>query len=642
MPHFAWYLKRLRVMSGREILHRLGQQLAVFALLARYRMGMLPPGQSTVRSDRLRFCMAGEAQVPSPAFDIPALRQAAPGLLAGEIPVCGRPWRWKHEPEIWHRAPDTGRLWPKRFFAGIAYRDGNPNGDVRQLWEPARLQQLVDLAVIARIGTADDRRRALRMVCTQLQSWVEDNPPLTGAHYISAMECALRLIAVCHSLDMIRDQIPDRPTWNALAVMVSTHAPLIAQRLSLHSATGNHTIAEAAGLVYAGVLFPELNGARQWLSTGHAILERESQRQVLPDGGGAEQALSYHLFNIQLLSLVRALLDHHGRTVSPTITDAVDQGWRFLSAMGLSEGRLPLIGDSDDGHALSRHSAFAECAADPVPNARTFGHTGCTVARIASSPPLRLLFDHGPLGMPPAYGHGHADALSVVLAAGDEDILVDTGTYTYTGDQHWRRFFRGTGAHNTVTVDGQDQATQEACFLWSRPYRARLIASETGDAGHGRLLADHDGYRHMSVRHVRGVAWLHDRWLLIWDGLFGNGRHQLDLNWHLARPPTWRDERVFELAATGETLEIRCEGGDLTAHRGEHDPIIGWRSRSYGTREPITTVRLSYYGSLPHSFLTLIRLPGGNRSEGALQDDLTWMTEQSREGRNASTSLESR
>ncbi len=45
-----------------------------------------------------------------------------------------------------------------------------------------------------------------------------------------------------------------------------------------------------------------------------------------------------------------------------------------------------------------------------------------------------------------------------------EEILVDAGTYTYVEPQ-WRDWFRATAAHNTVRIDGRDQAVAAGpCF----------------------------------------------------------------------------------------------------------------------------------------------------------------------------------
>jgi hypothetical protein len=613
----AWYLKRLRVMSAREVLHRAGRQAALLPLLLDRRRGATAAPAATA----VAFCRAGATQLPLPPFDLPALRRAAPQLLEARLRVAGHDWHWQAAADPWHRAPDSGRLWPRRFFARIPYREGNPTGDIRQLWEPARLQHLVDLALLAREGWPERRAEAVDLILGQFRSWVADNPPLVGPHYISAMECALRLIAVCHSLDLIREDV-STSDWEALIGVIASHAPLIARRLSLHSSTGNHTAAEAAGLVYAGLLFPEFTNAATWHRTGLSLLERVAADQILSDGGGAEQAIDYHRFNVQLLALVRTLQESHQRPVPAALAAAVDRGGAFLAAM-----KGTGIGDGDGGQALSRHMKPPGGRPQPAPAVRLFDRSGYTVARVGDASALMLTFDHGPLGMAPSFGHGHADALAVLLHAGAQPIFTDTGTYAYAGAPDWRRYFRGTGAHNTVRVDGQDQARQEAGFLWSQPYRAGLVAAEFDGGASGRVLAEHDGYRHLGVRHLRAVAWTTDQWLLIWDGLFGDGCHRLELHWHLAAAPVWHGSDRFRLASAAGALECRCEGGDITELSASTAPTAGWHAPAYGVLEPLTTLRIDYNGPLPHHYTTLIRLPGGNRADRHLREALAWITE---------------
>jgi len=643
----VWYIKRLRVMGPLEIMHRMGQQMTLIALLVQYRLGIPGPVRQLRDPTALRFCAARSLQLPLLRFNLASLQLAAPALLRGEVPVFGQAWQWQDRAGIWHQAPDTQRQWPQIFFAGIAYREGNPHGDIRKLWEPARLQHLLDLAVIARSSAGTGRKQAVNLVQRQLASWVADNPPLTGAHYVCAMECALRLIALCHALDLLRKDLQQEVApWAGICHVVSSHAPLIARRLSLHSSTGNHTTAEAAALVYAGVLFSELKGAGHWLSTGLAILESLSESQVLEDGGGVEQALTYHNFNIQLFGLVNGLLSHHGRYVPCAIVSAVQRGNRFLAAMAAGDGTLPAIGDSDGGCALSRHLLPLEApgqqgqqmpagqpdAMQQSPN-RTFRDSGYTLARINTRPDIRLIFDHGALGMPPSCGHGHADSLSLTLSLGNRDILLDTGTYTYTGDQRWRRYFRGTSAHNTVTVNNTDQASQQACFLWARPFRSRVLAADISDPRYGRIMAAHDGYSPQGVRHIRSLTWKQGQWLLIRDDLLGEGTHRLDLHWHLGVEPGQTEPGLFELTTPVARLTMQCTGGAITTHRGERFPLLGWRSPAYGEVEPCTTIRLRHEGALPHTFTTLIRLPAESEAvtgDQSIEEALTWIAEQTR------------
>ena len=84
------------------------------------------------------------------------------------------------------------------------------------------------------------------------------------------------------------------------------------------------------------------------------------------------------------------------------------------------------------------------------------------------------LADAGELGYLSIAAHGHADALSFTLAVGDEQLLVDPGTYTYHLDPEARAYFRGTRAHNTITLDGQDQSVAAGPFLWTHRARAAM------------------------------------------------------------------------------------------------------------------------------------------------------------------------
>ncbi|MCG3117426.1 MAG: heparinase II/III family protein [Candidatus Manganitrophus sp. SA1] len=621
MANLKWMVKRLRVMGPTEIAHRIGEQWTLKMMAARYRMGRGGIVSSEREFSRFEFCRGTAPKLPTLPIKMTDPEEID-RLLSGKIKIGDWFWQWRPEGAVWHEAPDTGKIWPRLFFGSISYRPGNQYGDIRIAWEPSRLQQLVGLGLLSKEASPEVGRQAADLLEAQFLSWIEANPFLTGIHYISAMECGLRLIAACHALDLVRDRLRDpESVWFALIRLIEEHASLIEKRLSVHSSVGNHTLAEAAGLIYAGVLFPEMRGADRWRGRGLSLLEKEADHQILPDGGGVEQAFHYLRFGVDLYQLVFALLIHQAQPIPPALREATQRGRRFLGAVADTKGRVPSIGDSDDGHALSPSLRFG--SEEGIREGLTsFNEAGYSLIRSGQAV---LRFDHGSLGMPPLCGHGHADALSVTLRIGENEFLIDPGTYSYA-DLKWRAYFRGTAAHNTVVVDRQDQAIQEAPFIWSNPFDAKVVQREALDGGGIRLLASHQGYARSGVTHWRAVFFEPPGSWLIWDFLAGAGKHLLDLYWHLGVEPS-RTGDFFRLSDSTQIVSLSAEGGALSLHRGETDPILGWRAPVYGSKEPITTIRVRHEGTLPHSFLTRIALGPVPTTDHAMTEALAALKE---------------
>lgn len=614
-------------MQPAELVPRIGDLLTLKKMQCRHFMASGWAADASVNIRRHTFCVAKTSQLP----ELPWFFEPSPNeineLLDGKSNALGFEWRWRPQESIWHQAPDTNNVWPKKFFGAVNYREGNPYGDVRVAWEPSRLQQLIALALLAR-KRPDLERQTVALIEQQFLSWIDGNPPLTGIHYISAMECALRIVVVCNALDMVRDKLNDpERVWRALLQMVDSHARLIEKRLSLYSSVGNHTMAECAGLIYAGILFPELDGAERWKILGLSIMEGEMDHQILRDGGGAEQAFWYQLSVLDLCGLVLELLKQRKEKISTHFEAAIIRGRKFLCAFSDTPDRLPGIGDSDSAFAFSPHLRLTWSEAESVDNVVSFTDAGYTLIRRHNSEELRLLFDHGPLGMAPSHAHGHADALSIALSVGGRSLLIDPGTYAYTGAPEWRTYFRGSRAHNTVSVDGHDQAKQETAFLWSQPFNTELVKSEKLADGGVRLLARHDGYRDAGVTHWRGIVYHPGGAILVWDFLDGNGIHDLELNWHLGIDPVEK-EGGAELSGLPPPFRMDIQGGIISLRRGELRPICGWKSVMYGLKEPITTVQSKYSGALPHEFVTRIgwneNLDGGHSFEEELSALRQW------------------
>ena len=212
--------------------------------------------------------------------------------------------------------------------------------------------------------------------------------------------------------------------------------------------------------------------------------------------------------------------------------------------------------------------------------------------------------------MAPLYNHGHADALSITLTKDGRAIFVDPGTYRYNGVPEWRSYFRGTRAHNTVAIDGMDQAVQETGFIWSRPYKSELLSViEHGDRV--SIEATHDGYSRLKehVKHKRSVLFFEKTNFRIKDTFSGEGIHDFELNYHLHPDAlVTKNGGWWLIDCQGTKVFIRLEGEcDFLFVRGQEDPLLGWYSSSYGEKRKSGVLSYKKIGSVNEvSFFTEI------------------------------------
>lgn len=471
--------------------------------------------------------------------------------------------------------------------------------DIRSLWEPARLQHVTNLLMAQHQPHFRGRVSAIQNSAKEaLFGWLRENPFPSGIYYSCAMECGLRIPVLLRALLELPNL--DAMDRSRLLQALFEHGSLIRNKLSLFSSLGNHTVAESLGLIMAGRVFAESRAGRDWLKTGTGLLEQECEHQILADGGPAEQSLSYHRMVLDLYWLAVHFLEMNRIHDLTGLKPRLLAGESFLQAMG---DPLPSIGDSDDGHAVApganpvRPAQTATLATDS-PDLTTFPDTGMTVVRLPSH--IRLTFDHGPLGMAPLFNHGHADALSITLYRARLPFLVDSGTYRYNGNPIFRAYFKGTLAHNTISIDGQDQARQVTGFIWDKPYWIQSSSDRPND-GSIRLTACHNGYTRLRepVHHSRTLFIPGDfMGVVVQDEFSGKGNHTFDIHYHLHPDVevTGPDkDGWYTLRNHEERIFINVCQVDLKMIAGGTEPVLGWYSPAYGVleRTPVLHGRLS-------------------------------------------------
>jgi uncharacterized heparinase superfamily protein len=648
LEKLRWYRYRLAAMSVPEIGHRLGESIRR-------------------QSDRY-FFTATAAEEAKSGMEVPVLPGLREGLELWGVPeellgeweeslrqldngyyqMLGVTWPANQENTDWHLDPVSGRSWPgDRYCFDINFRHCGDFGDVKYVWELNRLQLLQPVAALA--CKRHDPAIAERCL-VWLDRWIEQNPPYRGLGWSSGIELTMRVVSLLVVTTLLGEWL-DEPRRIRLLGCFEAHGRWLHRYPSRFSSGNNHLVAEGLGLFLIGALAPSLPGATGWRAEGWQILQESAWTQLYTDGVGVEQTPSYTAVVLEMLLIGYQVAESLGTIVPAICRERLVRGGEYLRWFLDAAGNHPHIGDDDEAQCLDVHRpnqtpvrSVLGCLAAvanrgdlvppglqphlrqalfgrpppalPGPNGvRTFAQGGYSVARSRwAREELLLAMDHGPLGFLSIAAHGHADALAVWLHLGEQPILVDAGTYLYHSGRTWRDYFRGTAAHNTLRVEGQDSSLISGPFNWSHKAVTRLLLSDTTPEGGCIVEAEHDGYQNrFGVVHRRRLELVPDQAIRITDRLISDRIRRVEINFllHPALRLTAGSNEFFVL--TGERVLFRVlVSGPLRARAilpGTTDE--GWYSPSFS--EKIPAPRLLLEGDLaPGQEVETVFLKGGN------------------------------
>ena len=253
------------------------------------------------------------------------------------------------------------------------------------------------------------------------------------------------------------------------------------------------------GLVYGAVCLP---GFETGLPAILALLTKEADRQILPDGGHFQRSPGIQLDLLRHLVDMRETLKVARVEVPEGLQRAIDRMAPMLRCFRHGDGRLALFNDGSEGDERHIDKVLAQAGARGKPPSNA-PHSG--FHRLAAGRTL-LLVD---TGAPPSLAGDsatHAGTLSFEMSVGKERLIVNCGTHG-EGDPRWNPRLRATAAHSTVTVDDTNSSELlPGGGIGRRP--AEIVCARREADGNVWIEASHDGYK-------QGFGLIHGRDLYV-------------------------------------------------------------------------------------------------------------------------------
>lgn len=646
-------------MSWEEVRTRVAQAAGKRLDLASYRAGLRPHTprllQPAPRTAKFFFSAADLARrvallrehLPQEVEEI--LREAD-AICHHEFDLLGYQ-KLNYGADIdWHRDEVHGKRALLQPWFKINFLSFSEVGDHKIIWELNRHQHLVTLA---KAWCLTNNRGYADELSAQWYSWQQSNPYPLGVNWASALEVAFRslswlwirqLMAGCESFTAAFE--------TGLLRALQWNGRYIERYLSTYFSPNTHLLGEAVALFFIGTLCPEIPSAERWRQAGWNIILNEAQRQVRPDGVYFEQALYYHVYALDFFLHARTLAALNDSKIPAEFDSGLRKMLDFVQALSQS-GPPASFGDDDGGRVFNPRRNRVEHMTDPlaigavlyeseqyaaagtlteesvwllgeraiekfegetprpIPCSKAFESGGIYLMADREPCPRQMMVDGGPQGIGHS-SHGHADALSIQLSVDGQRILVDPGSCVYISDTDARNLFRGTSAHNTIQVDGLDQAVPENPFAWSsipRVQAERWLAGETFDL----FIGSHDGYRRLPdpVLHRRMVFHAKGGFWLVRDILEGQQPHSLQSFWHFAPGLTVREEAE---AIVVERPASPSDGGPAVALALLPAQGPAWTTKlrsglvspAYGATQPAPVVCFSATAPLPSDSAVLL------------------------------------
>lgn len=366
----------------------------------------------------------------------------------------------------------------------------------------------------------------------------------------------------------------------------------------------NHGVYQDRSLMELAVLFPDWEESEKWFNKAKSRLMNYIEKFVSPFGVHKEHSSSYHILMLKLLQGIDEFLIFYDRTI-PELSRVIHNMEEFLAYITKPTGRVPMTGDSTadaisfltpdevKSEVLLYRLTNGEEGIGPS-NERIYKDEGIAIFRNSwldeNSMYLKFLSAFNSLA------HKHADDLSFLLSIGETDFFVDSGKYNYQEKDDYRKYFRSTMAHNTITVN------RKSFDLKSEQAGKSNIEHFDIQKDYSYIVASHKLYPGIVIKRTliyfkkQSSILIHDKIVStkenIYSQIFNIGK-DVDVEILSKKNVVLRskvDSNKVELIQLNPVTEFK-------SYKGDKDPIAGWQSSQFNKKHPIAQLQFTNRGT---------------------------------------------
>lgn len=440
---------------------------------------------------------------------------------------------------------------PYVFEHGIQW-DKNPFGDPEWIYALNRHTCLVHLAKAWEITKKNEYTEKFLELA---EDWM-DHVPLTEESRQTtwrSIEAGIR----CGNWLQCRELLSGCPVveslfWDKFLNVLYRHGEYLMAVNDPFHRLSNWGILQNHGLLLLGIYFKNI----EWEEAAKNRLTEEMHTQIMGDGIQWEQSPMYHCEVLHCILDSIESLRTAGKSVPADWEETARNMLSALAAWCKPNHHIPCQSDSDDidasdllqwGRRLFPGELFLQ------EESAALTESGNYMLRCRHGNRSDYLRFHcGCMGS----GHGHADQLHMDLFSGEEDILIDSGRYTYV-DNPVRRRLKGPAAHNTIVIDQKDFSVCANSWGYVKmavPLKGEYKFTKEADFVSGAHL----GYLEDGILVNRKIVAVKEGIYIIADECVGTGKHQYEQYWHFSGKGKLQPVNEGRIRFTGEKATADC------------------------------------------------------------------------------------